>query len=69
MNSVRLSTHCDLDGIGCAVLAKMFFDDVKVSYCNYDNIDDEITSFLSRTSGDVDSITYYNAIYITGHIS
>ena len=37
---VRLFSHSDLDGIGCAVLAKLAFGkDVDISYCDYENID------------------------------
>ena len=32
---VKLITHTDLDGIGCAILAKLAFkDNVEIEYCN-----------------------------------
>ena len=34
---IKLFTHTDLDGIACAVLAKIAFDNVDISYCNYDS--------------------------------
>lgn len=46
MNRVKIFTHCDLDGIGCAVLAKLAFgNDVDISYCGYDDIDEEVLSW------------------------
>lgn len=42
MGRIKLLTHNDLDGVGCAVLAKIFLgeENVDIEYCNYDNIDD-----------------------------
>ena len=32
---IKLITHTDLDGIGCAILAKIAFrDNVEIEYCN-----------------------------------
>ena len=46
MNRVRLFCHTDLDGVGCAILAKLAFcDNVDISYCNYDNIDKEVLAW------------------------
>lgn len=46
---IKLFTHTDLDGIGCAVLAKLAFGkEVDISYCNYDNIDTEVKDFISE---------------------
>lgn len=38
---IKLFTHTDLDGVGCAILAQLAFgkDNVDISYCNYDEID------------------------------
>ncbi len=44
---IKLFTHNDLDGIGCAVLAKLAFkDNVDISYCDYDNIDELVQKYL-----------------------
>lgn len=44
-----LFTHTDLDGVGCAVLARLAFDEnVKITYCNYDNVDLIISEFLDE---------------------
>lgn len=56
---VKLFTHTDLDGIGCAVLAKLAFGkDVDISYCDYDNIDSSVKEFIdSETKFDMCIIT------------
>ena len=49
---IKLFTHTDLDGIGCAVLAKLAFgEDVDISYCNYDDIDTKVKEFISKENG------------------
>jgi oligoribonuclease NrnB/cAMP/cGMP phosphodiesterase (DHH superfamily) len=45
---IKLFTHTDLDGIGCAVLAKIAFCGVSVSYCNYDDINEEVSKFIAE---------------------
>ena len=37
-----LFSHNDLDGIACNVVAKYFFDNIKIFNCNYNEIDDVI---------------------------
>ena len=55
----KLFTHTDLDGVGCAILAKIAFgDDIDISYCDYENIDKEVNSFLSNNKN-------FNMCYIT----
>lgn len=63
MNKVILFTHTDLDGVGCGILARVYFVllgyDVEVIYCNYDNIDAEVSKYLMRpnTANDIVLIT------------
>lgn len=49
---IYLFTHTDLDGIGCAVLAKYaFHDDVlQIEYCDNGEVDEKILRFLSDTT-------------------
>ena len=48
----KLFTHTDLDGIGCAVLAKIVFgDNVDISYCNYDDINEKVNEFYYFNGG------------------
>jgi len=41
---IKLFTHTDLDGIGCAILAKLYYGDnhVEVEYCGYNNINEMV---------------------------
>ena len=59
---IKLFSHCDLDGIGCAVLAYLAFgrDNVDVEFCNYDDVDGKIREFY--LCGNPED---YDAIYIT----
>lgn len=60
---VKLFTHTDLDGIGCAVLAYLAFgkENVDVEYCNYDDIDNKVEVFME----DCDLYRSYDKIFIT----
>lgn len=54
---IKLFTHTDLDGIGCAVLAKLSFkDEVDIEYCNYDEINEKVLEYINQND---------NPIYIT----
>jgi oligoribonuclease NrnB/cAMP/cGMP phosphodiesterase (DHH superfamily) len=48
--NIKLFTHTDLDGVGCAILAYLAFgkENVAVEYCNYDDIDLRVSQFLSK---------------------
>lgn len=57
---IKLFTHTDLDGIGCAVLAKIAFgDEVDIEYCNYNNVNEKIEAFMGTT------VSAQDKIYIT----
>ena len=44
-----LFTHDDLDGVGCAIVARLAFpDDLVVRYCSYKTINSEINCFLDQ---------------------
>lgn len=45
---VKLFTHTDLDGVGCAVLAQLAFgkENIDVLYCNYDDINKTVQDFI-----------------------
>ena len=59
---IKLFTHCDLDGIGCAILAYLAFrrDNVDVEYCDYEDADEKIREFYLCGNP-----KEYDAIYIT----
>lgn len=42
----KIFTHTDLDGVGCAVLAKYYNPAIEVEFCDYDNIDRKVSDFL-----------------------
>ena len=45
---IKLFTHTDLDGVGCAVLAKFAFgNDVDIEYCNYDEINEKVEEYFN----------------------
>lgn len=62
MNKIKLFSHTDLDGIGCAILAYLAYgrENVDVEYCNYDDVDGKIREFY--LCGNPEE---YDAIYIT----
>ena len=45
----KIFTHTDLDGIGCAVLAKYYNPDIEVEYCDYDNVNEKVNKFLDKS--------------------
>ena len=60
---IKLFTHTDLDGVGCAILAYHVFgkDTVDVSYCDYDDIDTEVKLLIN----DPEEYEKFNMIFIT----
>ena len=43
---VKLFTHTDLDGVGCAILAKLAFGEaLDIEYCNYDDVDKKVAEY------------------------
>lgn len=50
---MKLFTHIDLDGYGCAILAKLAFgENADIEYCNYDNINEKVEEFLKSGAKD-----------------
>lgn len=49
---IKLFTHTDLDGVGCAVLAKLAFgtEAVDIEYCNYDDINLKVEEYFNSGS-------------------
>lgn len=62
MSKIKLFTHTDLDGVGCAILAYLVFgkENVDVEYCNYDDVNEKVEKFWKHV-GDAE----YDAVYIT----
>jgi oligoribonuclease NrnB/cAMP/cGMP phosphodiesterase (DHH superfamily) len=57
---VKLFTHTDLDGVGCAIVAKTAFENIDIEYCDYGEINEKIVDFLEN-----DRPTDYDRIFIT----
>jgi len=57
---VKLFTHTDLDGVGCAIMAHCAFDHVDVSYCDYNEINHEVSGFI-----DSEAYKNFDQIFIT----
>lgn len=62
MSNVKLFTHTDLDGIGCAVLAYLAFgrENVDVEYCDYKNVNEKVEDFYLNERDKI-----YDAAFIT----
>ena len=45
---IKMFTHTDLDGVGCAILAYLAFgrENVDVEYCDYSNVNDKVEDFF-----------------------
>lgn len=53
---IKLFTHRDLDGIGCAVLAQLTFGkNVDITYCNYDEVDVLVREYISKIDKEHDT--------------
>ena len=57
---VKVFTHTDLDGLGCAFLLKTEYGSVDISYLDYKNINTDILKFINK--GEVNN---FDKIYIT----
>jgi len=59
---IKLFTHTDLDGVGNTILAYIVFGkhNVEVEYCDYNNVNEKIVTFLQKNR-----IEDYKSIYIT----
>lgn len=54
---IKLFTHTDLDGLGCAIIAKLvFWNNVDIEYCSYNTINDKIKKSLSKEKDNTDYI-------------
>ena len=62
MSRIKLFSHCDMDGIGCAVLEYLAFgrENVDVEYCDYKDVNEKVEDFYLN---DRDKI--YDAAFIT----
>lgn len=57
--NIKLFTHTNLDGVGCAILAYLAFgiENVAVEYCDYDDIDLRVSQFFIKSNpGEYDKV-------------
>lgn len=58
---IKLFTHTDFDGIGCAIIGKIVFgENVDIEYCDYDDVNEKIKDFVEHQQ-----YLNYDFIYIT----
>lgn len=58
---IKLFTHTDLDGVGCAIVGNLAFgDNINIEYCGYNDIDQKVVDFFKNHD-----IKEYDAIFIT----
>lgn len=58
---VKLFTHNDLDGVGCAIVARLAYGDVvDVEYCDYKNVNEKVSAFILN-----EEYIWYDNIFIT----
>jgi oligoribonuclease NrnB/cAMP/cGMP phosphodiesterase (DHH superfamily) len=60
MRKIKMFTHNDLDGIGCAILANLAFIDLDIEYCDYININEKVKALIENKD-----YNNYDHIYIT----
>lgn len=53
MPRYKMFTHTDLDGVGCAILARLYLKDVDVQYCSNNSIDERVKEFVVDHESDV----------------
>lgn len=53
MAKYKMLTHTDLDGVGCAILARLYLKDVDVQYCSNNSIDERVREFLVDHESDM----------------
>lgn len=58
--NIKLFTHNDLDGIGCAILAKVTFEKADIEYCGYNDINEKVKAFVENQE-----YKNYDYVYIT----
>lgn len=45
---IKLFTHTDLDGVGCAIILKMYIEDVDAEFCSVSNINERVKEWLEQ---------------------
>jgi oligoribonuclease NrnB/cAMP/cGMP phosphodiesterase (DHH superfamily) len=57
---IKLFTHTDLDGTGCAILGEIAFNNIDIEFCNYNDINEKVKGFILS-----EEYKNYDIIFIT----
>jgi oligoribonuclease NrnB/cAMP/cGMP phosphodiesterase (DHH superfamily) len=61
MSKIKLFTHTDLDGVGCAVVGKVVFGcNLDIEYCSVKDVNEKVEQFLALTD-----LKEYSNVFIT----
>ena len=66
---VKLFTHTDLDGLGCAIVAKLAFSDIDIEYCDYDNVNEKIAGYISSLEYDKYELAFITDISVNEDVA
>lgn len=71
MSKIKLVTHNDLDGVGCAILAYLVFgrENVDVEYCGYDDVNEKVGKYILESEYLDYSRTYITDIIVEKDIA
>lgn len=57
---IKLFTHTDLDGIGCAIIGELAFPGINIEYCDYENVNEKIKQYI-----ETEEYRNYDTTFIT----
>jgi oligoribonuclease NrnB/cAMP/cGMP phosphodiesterase (DHH superfamily) len=67
---VKLFTHTDLDGIGCAIIAKLAFGkNIDIEYCDYNNINEIIANYIISKDYENHETTFITDISVNEQVA
>ena len=50
---LKLFTHTDLDGVGCAIIARLLYgEDIDIAYCDYNEINEAVKEYINTATND-----------------
>ncbi|MET3505479.1 DHH family phosphoesterase [Halalkalibacter oceani] len=66
---VKLFTHTDLDGVSCGIVASYQFNDLDITYCNYDDIDNKVSEFIAEKAYLLYDLILITDISVNEHVA
>jgi oligoribonuclease NrnB/cAMP/cGMP phosphodiesterase (DHH superfamily) len=60
---IKLFTHTDLDGLGCAIIGQLVFrkNNIDITYCNYNDVNEKVEDFFFSEN----NYSKYDKVFIT----